>query len=325
MTQNRAFASVVMPTYNVAPFVTAAVRSVLVQSHERFELLVVDDGSTDGTVDCLRSIDDPRLRLLSQVHSGSSAARNRGISAASGQYIAFIDGDDMWRPTKLEKHISVLEQRPDIDLTFSRSDIIDENGAVTGRRSKAASGDIGFADLVVENVIANGSSVVMRRVSLDQAGWFDVHLDTCVDLDLWLRVARLRHHNIASLDEPLTLYRMRSGQITKDWKRIEASWLAIFDRLPWSIEDRRLVERRAKANLYRYLAYIAYETGDASNAWSLFRRAWSHAADEIVTDRRAWVLLGALMSTTFLPRSWHVRFEASIKRGRATTRGKGRL
>src|ERR1700691_3917251 len=127
----RHLASVVMPAYNVAPFIRESVESVLCQTFSNFELIVVDDGSTDGTSDQLSSLIDPRLHIVRQANSGSSSARNNGIRFASGQYIGFLDADDLWMPNKLEAHIRFLDEHPEIDLTFSRSQIIDELGNAT--------------------------------------------------------------------------------------------------------------------------------------------------------------------------------------------------
>jgi glycosyltransferase involved in cell wall biosynthesis len=106
--------SVVMPAYNVAPFIATSVESVLQQSFTDLELIVVDDGSVDGTADRLSGFRDPRLRVIRQANSGSAAARNSGILLASGQYMGFLDADDLWAPTKLETHIGFLERHPDI-------------------------------------------------------------------------------------------------------------------------------------------------------------------------------------------------------------------
>ena len=127
--------SVVMPAYNVAPFILESVRSVLEQSFQDLELIVVDDGSSDGSADRLLAVKDSRLQIIQQVNRGSSSARNSGIKLASSEYIGFIDADDLWVPNKLETHITFLEQHPEVDLTFSRSELIDENGNATGRTS----------------------------------------------------------------------------------------------------------------------------------------------------------------------------------------------
>jgi glycosyltransferase involved in cell wall biosynthesis len=307
-----------MPVYNVAPYVAKAVNSVLGQFVTDLELIIVDDGSSDGTLDRITRIADPRVRIIRQQNAGSSSARNAGIRLARGKYIAFLDGDDLWRPEKLKKHLALLETHPELDLTFSRSEIIDEAGADTGRASRSAFGTISFEQLLVENLINNGSAVVMRRDALDRAGYFDLKLPSCVDLDVWLRVALLRPGNVFCIDELLTLYRMRKGQITRDWRRMETGWTMVFEKA------RRLAGPRAEAvaapafaKLYRYLGYIAYENRDYPNARQCLAQAFHHSLHTTAADRRTWVLALALCAKAILPDWAYTAFDAMARRVRS--------
>lgn len=311
-------ASVVMPAFNVAPYVRESVESVLRQSFSSLELIVVDDGSTDGTLDQLWNIADPRLRIVQQSNGGSSAARNNGIQIASGKYIGFLDADDLWAPNKLETHIRFLDQHPEIDLTFSRSEIIDEFGQRTGRTSVPVSGEVSFKDLVIDNVVNNGSAVVMRRAALDQAGYFDMELKACVDLDLWLRVALLRPHNTYCFGQLLTKYRMRSGQITKDWRRMETEWAKMFAkmRIIAGAQAER-VSAKARGKFSRYLAYIAYENGDYTNSSRLLLRSLRVSPLSVIIDRRTWVLASALGARAILPGRIHQSCDAFARKFRA--------
>jgi glycosyltransferase involved in cell wall biosynthesis len=310
--------SVVMPAYNVAPFILESVRSVLGQSFRDLELIVVDDGSGDGTADRLLAVKDPRLQLIRQGNGGSSSARNSGIKLASGEYVGFLDADDLWSPNKLETHISFLEQHPEVDLTFSRSELIDEDGNVTGRTSAPVSGEVSFQDLLTENVVNNGSAVVMRRKALDLAGHFDTELRACVDWDLWLRVTMLRPRNTFCVDGLLTKYRMRSGQITKDWRRMEAGRNKMFAKMLHVAEAQAgLVANEAGAKFYRYLAYIAYENHDYATSARLLRRALGFSTLKIVSDRRTWVLMSALLARGILPDRIHSACDAMARRLRS--------
>jgi glycosyltransferase involved in cell wall biosynthesis len=314
-------ASIVMPVFDVAPFVRLAVDSVLNQSFGDFELIVVDDGSTDGSLDTLHKVRDSRLRIISQANAGSSAARNTGIQQASAPYISFIDGDDLWLPQKLSTHLEFMEGHPEVDLTFSHSEVIDENGQHTGRFSRRVSGFISFEQLLVENVVANGSAVVLRREVLDKAGHFDVTLLAAVDHDVWLRVALTRSGNVYCIPEVLNLYRLRAGQITKDWRRMEQSVLALIQKMrrlaPAQVES---VEANARANLYRYLAYIAYEKGEYSESGSLLRTSLCHGIRDLIRDRRTWLLSGALMTRAILPANLHHRLDRFARSYRSSGR-----
>ena len=315
---NQPLASVVMPAYNVAAFILESVESVLRQSFSDFELIVVDDGSTDSTLARLSSLRDPRLRIVRQGNGGSAAARNSGIRSASGRYIGFLDADDLWVPHKLEAHVCFLEQHPEVDLTFSRSEIIDDLGNPTGRTSYPVSGEVSFQELLIENVVNNGSAVVMRRSTLDLAGHFDNELKACVDLDLWLRVALLRPHNTYCLNEFLTKYRMRPGQITKDWRRMETAWVKMFSKMRHSARNQvEPVISKAYAKFFRYLAYIAYENQDYKNSAKLLLRAIRHSPLPILSDRRTWVLTSALTARSVLPSRIHQRCDALARKLRS--------
>ena len=310
--------SVVMPAYNVARFILESVESCLAQSFRDLQLIVVDDGSVDGTVDRLLAVKDPRLQVIQQANGGSSSARNSGIELAAGEYIGFLDADDLWSPNKLEVHISFLEQHPEVDLTFSRSELIDEDGNATGRTSARVSGEVSFQDLVKENVVNNGSAVVMRRKALDLAGRFDAELKACVDWDLWLRVAMLRPRNTFCVGGVLTKYRMRSGQITKDWRRMEAEWNKMFAKVRNAAGAKvDVVGKEARARFYRYLAYIAYENGDYANSFRLLRRALRFSALQVASDRRTWVLASALLARGILPHRIHSACDAMARRLRS--------
>lgn len=302
--------SVVMPVFNVAAFVKLAVSSVLNQTLTDLELIVVDDGSTDGTVEALRSFCDKRLRIVTQLNAGSSAARNTGLKMSAAPYVAFIDGDDLWAPQKLALHTEFLHSHPDVDLSFSYSSVIDEDGASTGRFSRPVKGYISFRELLIENVVHNGSAVVLRREALDKAGWFDVALRSAVDHDVWLRVALTRPHNIYCISEFLTYYRIREGQITKDWRRMEQSWRTLIEKMrrlaPVDVGE---VEMQARSHLYRYLAYIAYENGQYSESGSLLRTSLKRNLNHSLWDRRMWLLATALTARLVLPPKVHEKLD----------------
>jgi glycosyltransferase involved in cell wall biosynthesis len=311
--------SVIMPVFNVAPFVRLAVDSVLSQGFSDLELIVVDDGSTDGSLETLQRVRDSRVRIISQPNAGSSAARNTGIQEACARYISFIDGDDLWLPQKLCTHIAFMEGHPGVDLTFSRSEVIDEKGRHTGRFSRRVSGLVSFEQLLVENVVANGSAVVLRREVLDKAGHFDVTLRASVDHDVWLRVALTRPGNLYCIPEVLTRYRLRAGQITKDWRRMEQSGKDLMRKMrslaPARVET---VEGNARAHLYRYLAYIAYEQGEYSESKSLLQTALGHGIRYLILDRRTWLLSGALMTHLILPPKLHQRLDSFARSYRSS-------
>jgi glycosyltransferase involved in cell wall biosynthesis len=184
--------TVVTPAYNIAKYIGETVDSVLRQTFRDFEYLVVDDGSTDNSVDVVKAHvgDDPRFRLVQGEHRGPSAARNAGIREAKGQYIAFLDGDDRWHPRFLERQLQLIQSLPpDVGVVFCRSRLVLENGTLVFLQWQRA-GRYDFDDVLVDsNPARNGSSLLIRTSCFADVGGFDEDLRRLEDLDMWLRIA----------------------------------------------------------------------------------------------------------------------------------------
>jgi glycosyltransferase involved in cell wall biosynthesis len=190
-------ASVIIPTYNSASHVFDAVSSVLAQTWPKIEIIVVDDGSTDGTEDYLRPFFD-RIQYVYQNNSGRSAARNRGIKLATGDYVAFLDADDLWYPTKLEKQITALNFCPGTNWAYCKVFLVDNQGEPLSSKfwpEHFGSGRPGSHEVLVDLLLGgfeiSTSSVVVRRDVLIEAGFFDESLETSEDTNLWIRLAAI--------------------------------------------------------------------------------------------------------------------------------------
>lgn len=183
--------TVVTPAYNVERYVGEAVDSVLAQSFSDFEHIVVDDGSSDATTDeiLIRAKSDPRVQLVCADHGGVSNARNLGILRARGRYIAFLDGDDRWRPEFLRSQLELLESvGPDVAAVFARSRVMSETGRIYMLRWQR-SGRYDFEDMLIQACPPRtGSSLLVRKEAFDSAGLFDVNLISVEDLEMWLRI-----------------------------------------------------------------------------------------------------------------------------------------
>jgi glycosyltransferase involved in cell wall biosynthesis len=179
--------SVIIPTYNRAGIIAEAVDSVLAQDYKDFELIVVDDGSTDNTSEVMARYGDD-VRVLFQENKGVSAARNRGITEASGKLIAFLDSDDLWLPQKLSTQVEFFSQRPDA-LICQTEEVWLRNGIRINpkHRHKKPSGMIFEPSLKL--CLVSPSAVMIRRDLLDRTGGFDETLPACEDYDLWLRIS----------------------------------------------------------------------------------------------------------------------------------------
>jgi glycosyltransferase involved in cell wall biosynthesis len=182
--------TVVIPVFNRAVAVRAAIGSVLAQTFQDFEINVVDDGSTDRTASVVAALEDPRIRVIRHAENrGGSAARNSGIRAGSAPFVAFLDSDDEWLPTKLERQLAVFARTDDrLALVYAGTERRFQDGTrsryIPRRRSDLAS------VLLTENVIGESSVGMVRRSVLDAIGGFDESLPWGQDLDLWLRICQ---------------------------------------------------------------------------------------------------------------------------------------
>jgi glycosyltransferase involved in cell wall biosynthesis len=298
--------SIVTATYNVAGYIGQSIHSALAQTFRDFELIVLDDGSTDGTLDAVRQISDPRIRLEPRPHQGAPASLADGVALARAPYLAFLDGDDFWNPNKLERHVRFLNSHPEVDLTFSWSRIVDEFGRDTGLTSRLWNGSISCAQLLADNVIGNGSSPVLRRSALLAAGGIDATFPGCYDLDAWLRMSLIRSGNLVAIPEFLTFYRRRPGQLTADVPMMERS----FDRLIEKIralasEDVARAEKKARSNMQRFFAYGRYQADDYSGALRTLARSIRQAPGAFLCDSRNWKMAAATLAGLVLPQRVH--------------------
>ncbi len=215
MSEDDPLVSVIIPTYNRMEMLHRAVDSVLVQTYRRFELIIVDDGSMDGTKEQYEFHGSP-IRYFWQERCGVSAARNRGIKETRGELIAFLDSDDIWDRNKLKIQIEYFQDHPDVMICQTQEIWIRKGVRVNPRnKHRKPSGWI-FADCLPLCVVSP-SAVMMRKALFDEVGFFDERLPICEDYDLWLRVA-LRFP-VYLIDEPLvTKYGGHDDQLShSDW------------------------------------------------------------------------------------------------------------
>jgi glycosyltransferase involved in cell wall biosynthesis len=206
--------TVVMPAYNAEAFIGEAIESVLAQTYADWQLVVVDDGSTDRTSQVFATYDDPRLRLVTIEHSGLPAvARNRGLLTSESPFVAFLDADDLWRPHKLSEQLALLDSQPEVGLVHTdfeqlRDGMLEPFLPPPGLTASGPQ----FERLAVGNYIAN-SSVLLRRELLTRYGFFDedLRLRGTEDFELWMRLSP--HTKFAYVDEPLLLYRLHAANL----------------------------------------------------------------------------------------------------------------
>jgi glycosyltransferase involved in cell wall biosynthesis len=250
--------SVIIPVYNGEKTIRETIESVLSQTFKDFELIVINDGSQDTSLEIVERIQDPRLKVFSYRNAGQATSRNRGIAHACGEYISFIDADDLWTPNKLEAQLRALQDNPQAAVAYSWTKCIDEFGQFSRRGSHiSVTGDV-YAKLLLIDFIENGSNPLIRTQALAEVGGFDESMTPSEDRDLWLRLAA-RYHFVA-VPSPQILYRQSVNSESANVLRMEAASLRVieqaFTQAPESLQH---LKKHSLANIYKGLTFKALE------------------------------------------------------------------
>lgn len=303
-------ATIVVATYNAGCFINATIESALRQTASDFELIVVDDGSTDDTLSRVASFRDSRIRIVEQSHQGPVVAMNAGFRIARGEYIGLLDHDDLWDETKLARHLEIFKRRPEVDATFSWSRLIDEHGRDMGSDPARWRGAISFRQLLEANPMGNSSSLVLRRSAVERVGGCDSRFFCCYDGYLVLQIARLRPGNVCSVPEDLTFYRQHRGQQSRDWRSMEREWLVMLDEFRRTEpEITAAVEGRATSRRRCWYAFQAYRCGEFRSACRLDAQALCDAPGFFLTNPWSWKVSAACLSGLLLPAAIRRRLE----------------
>lgn len=267
--------SVVIPAYNTMVYLPDTVESVLKQTCTDFEVLIIDDGSSDHIVSWASQLTDPRVKLISQENQGLSGARNTGITQAQGEYVAFLDADDLWEPTKLEKQVRCFEDKPAVGVVYTWTALVDEQDNPTGRIfASHAEGDV-WQQLLQTDVISSGSSAMVRRCCFETVGVFDRSLTSAEDLDMWLRIAI--RYPFAVVKESLTFYRQHSDSMSKNRQRMLGNLRIVIEKTFQSVPLEVLYLRnRAYASIFLGLAWLAIDERDYKKAIDFRKQALLH-------------------------------------------------
>lgn len=275
--------SIIIPVYNGERFIQGAIESVLCQTVQDFELIVVDDGSTDRSKEIVLKIPAPVI-YVHQQNAGTAAARNRGVLATQGEYIAFLDQDDQWYPGKLAAQIRQLDDNPQFGVVYSDIDIIDEQSRIidTGHlknwRDMPEQGPfLGiFPEFPRPDVYP--SAALMRRESFLRAGMFDPAFkrNNFEDVDLWFRMVKQKVGEFYFHPESLVQIRRHPFQGGHNRDAWEENWLLCADKLLQLYRDdpRRFQLRRKVARIYSKKAKNVKRAGDRAQAKTYFKKAF---------------------------------------------------
>jgi hypothetical protein len=321
--------SIIVPLYKSEAFVLETIQSVLEQTYTSLELLVIDDGSPDRSADVVRQVGDPRIRLFSpRGNIGSCRSRNFGIGQARGDFIAFLDHDDKWLPTKLERHVEHLNRSPHVGVSYGPSAFIDLEGHRLGLYQLPKLRGVGARDILCRNPIGNGSVPLIRRevvlgvkFSAERDGrledmYFDDEAAGWEDVELWFRIAFKTHWRFEGIPACLTLYRLAPGGISGDAENKHAGFERGLERArryaPHFIAEH---EGAARAYHLRYLARRLVAARDGSRAVSFAHRALGSYPSLLAEDpARTVATLAAAYALCALPSRLYERVEELGKR-----------
>jgi glycosyltransferase involved in cell wall biosynthesis len=244
--------SVIIPAYNAEKTIERTIESVLNQTFSDFELIIVDDGSQDSTLKMISSISDPRIKVFSSPHSGANPARNCGFSHSAGEFIAFLDADDLWTSDKLEAQLKALQTNPKAAVAYSWTDLIDESDQFLRPGNHTTENGNVYAKLLLTCFVVSGSNPLIRRQAFIKVGGFDESLTASQDFDLYLRLAA--HYDYVAVPSPQVLYRISHNSMSTNIRRHEATSLFVreraFKQAPEPLPQP--LKRHSIANFYKF-------------------------------------------------------------------------
>lgn len=315
--------SVIIPVYNVEAYIAATLESVLQQTFQDFEIIVIDDASPDGSIEIVKRFSDPRIRIIHQKNRGLAGARNTGIREAKGQIIALLDSDDLWHAQKLEKHVAHLNMASHVGVSYSRSEFIDESGQSLGTYTMPKLHNITIQDLFLNNPVGNGSAPVIRKAVLDEIAYsegserwfFDEHFRQAEDIECWARVALNTQWTFEGLADPLTLYRVNTQSLSGNFIKQHEAMLTVLEKTATYAPD--FVAKQGsliKACNARYLSRSAIRMRNPKMAVQLIHQAFAYDGRVLFQNpRNTLMILITAYLYKYCPSSWQQSIERLIQ------------
>lgn len=270
--------SVIIPAYNAMSYLPQTVESVLKQSFTDFEVIIVNDGSSDGIEQWVDTITDNRVRLISQKNQGTATARNTGIADAKGAYIAFLDSDDLWEVSNLEKQVYCLDNNPDVGLVYVWVKSIDAEGNDLGQIHGNNSCGYVWEKMLQENIIRSGSASMVRRDCFEKSGVFDQNIKLSEDWEMWIRIAK--NYSFAVIKEPLVSYRFHANNKSKSRIKIVKDLRQVIEKSFQSVPFELLYLRNKSYSRINFIfawKYIRSQEPDCHKADYFRNQALKHS------------------------------------------------
>jgi glycosyltransferase involved in cell wall biosynthesis len=252
--------SVIIPNYNYSQYIGEAVESVLSQTYANVEIIVVDDGSKDNSLEILETFGN-KIKVIAQQNAGVSAARNNGVANSDGEFIAFLDADDVWLPEKLEKQIERFSTDNSLGLVHVAVQDIDAKGNNLDIHLDGLSGNVSHEILLLERsvVLGGGSGIMIPRKVFDEVGGFDSRLSTSADWDIFYQISS--RYKVGFINEILLKYRIHGSNMHGNIPRMESEMLLGFEKA-FSTEKNQSIKKNAYGNLYKVLAGSYFQSNN---------------------------------------------------------------
>ncbi|MGG6269755.1 glycosyltransferase family 2 protein [Leptolyngbya sp. AN03gr2] len=284
--------SVIIPAYNAEKMIRETIESVLNQTFGNFEIVVVDDGATDKTVEVVQSIPDSRIKVFSYSNGGLPTARNRGIEVSKGEYLTFLDADDLWTPDKLERQWQALEDHPEAGFAYSWTNFIDKDGKLLYRGTRYGNDTNIYHKLLVRNCLESGSNILVRRSAIEQIPHFDPDFPKAADWDFYIRLAA-QFKSVCVPDYQIH-YRIHEGSSSFNIPASEKACLTIIDRaFKQAPESLQHLKKYTLATIYTYyvtkLLNFPSKRSNGILAFRYLRLATKYNPDLYKTIWKAWL------------------------------------
>ena len=285
--------SVIIPIFNAEKHLAQTIQCVLDQTYADFELLLIDDGSTDTSAQICSSFSDPRIRYFRQENAGVSAARNLGLENTYGEFIGFLDSDDLWHPEKIAHHVVHFEKNPKIGVSYSGCHFINAQGGRLNTSFMPKITNVSAADVYCRNPISGGSSAFFRREIFDEivepksgdgaTEYFDLRasapgVSLAEDHQCWLRMALKSRYKFEGISKHLTYYRIHDAGLSANVGKMHQGWIAI-DKYVSEVAPKLHKSHSALANAYqmRYFARRLVAQGNAPEALKFMGKSVTHS------------------------------------------------
>ena len=305
--------SVVLPVYGAERTVAETIQSVLDQTFQDFEIVIVDDGCRDASIEICKAFRDRRIRIVTQENRGLSGARNTGIREARGEFIALVDADDTWKPGKLERHYIHLMASPHVGISYSGSDFIDDLSRPMRMQQIPRLRGIKAHHIFLRNPIGNGSAPIFRRQVFEdiafkdphhgETAYFDESFRQSEDVECWIRIALTTDWVFQGLPGTDTNYRINMTGLSANVEPQLETWERMAEKV--RMIDSKFHRRWApiaRAYQRRYLSRRSVHNGDGYRALHYFMEAMTSAPRIIVTEpKRSVVTLAAAVFLTVTP------------------------